>query len=82
MQCIRQYCVGVNIDRLFFDKINMNSILLIASCLGVGVVDGLLYAVGGHDGPLVKKSAEVYNPTTNCWTPISEMNMSRRNAGR
>jgi len=45
------------------------------------VVDGLLYAVGGHDGPLVKKSAEVYNPTTNCWAPISEMNMSRRNAG-
>lgn len=46
------------------------------------MVDGLLYAVGGHDGPLVKKSAEVYNPTTNIWSPISEMNMSRRNAGR
>ena len=49
--------------------------------LGVGVVDGLLYAVGGHDGPLVKKSAEVYNPATNCWTPICDMNMCRRNAG-
>ena len=29
---------------------------------GVGVVDGLLYAVGGHDGPKVRKSAEFYNP--------------------
>lgn len=29
---------------------------------GVGVVDGLLYAVGGHDGPTVRKSAEVFNP--------------------
>ena len=27
---------------------------------GVGVIDGLLYAVGGHDGPTVRKSAEVF----------------------
>ena len=29
---------------------------------GVGVIDGLLYAVGGHDGPTVRKSAEVFHP--------------------
>ena len=28
----------------------------------MGVVDGLLYAVGGHDGPTVRKSAEVFHP--------------------
>jgi len=33
---------------------------------GVGVVDGLLYAVGGHDGPTVRKSAEVFNPQVCC----------------
>lgn len=48
---------------------------------GVGVLDGLLYAVGGHDGPLVRKSVEVYNPDTNCWTPVADMNLCRRNAG-
>lgn len=31
--------------------------------LGVGVLDGILYAVGGHDGPLVRKSVEAFDPT-------------------
>lgn len=49
---------------------------------GVGVLDGLLYAVGGHDGPLVRKSVECYNPETNSWTPVADMMMCRRNAGK
>ena len=48
---------------------------------GVGVVEGLLYAVGGHDGPLVRKSVEAYNPETNTWDAVADMHMSRRNAG-
>ena len=32
---------------------------------GVGVLNGLLYSVGGHDGPLVRKSVECFNPDTN-----------------
>lgn len=48
---------------------------------GVGVLDGLLYAVGGHDGPLVRKSVEVFNPDNNCWSPVADMNLCRRNAG-
>ena len=32
---------------------------------GVGVLHGLLYSVGGHDGPVVRKSVESYNPDTN-----------------
>uniref|UniRef100_A0A3Q2QIZ7 Kelch like family member 2 n=1 Tax=Fundulus heteroclitus TaxID=8078 RepID=A0A3Q2QIZ7_FUNHE len=47
----------------------------------VGVLKGLLYAVGGHDGPLVRKSCEVYDPTTNSWRQVADMNMCRRNAG-
>lgn len=49
---------------------------------GVGVLDGILYAVGGHDGPLVRKSVEAFNPETNQWTPVSDMALCRRNAGR
>lgn len=52
------------------------------SCLGVGVLDGLLYAVGGHDGPLVRKSVECYNPETTQWVQIADMHLCRRNAGR
>lgn len=49
---------------------------------GVGVVKGLLYAVGGHDGPLVRKSCEVYDPASNTWRQVADMNMCRRNAGK
>lgn len=48
---------------------------------GVGVVDGLLYAVGGHDGPLVRKSVEVFNAELDVWTQVADMHCSRRNAG-
>lgn len=49
---------------------------------GVGVLDGILYAVGGHDGPLVRKSVEAFNPETNQWTSVSDMMLCRRNAGK
>ena len=48
---------------------------------GVGVLDGHLYAVGGHDGPLVRKSVEMYDPELNEWTPVADMHLCRRNAG-
>ncbi|KAG7463164.1 nuclear factor 1 A-type isoform X1 [Solea senegalensis] len=47
----------------------------------VGVLCGQLYAAGGHDGPLVRKSVEVYDPQTNTWKLVCDMNMCRRNAG-
>ena len=47
----------------------------------MGVLHGLLYSVGGHDGPLVRKSVECYNPDTNKWSPVADMNYCRRNAG-
>lgn len=48
---------------------------------GVGVLSGQLYAAGGHDGPLVRKSVEVYDPPSNTWKQVCDMNMCRRNAG-
>ncbi|XP_072112020.1 kelch-like protein 2 isoform X4 [Mobula birostris] len=47
----------------------------------VGVLNGLLYAVGGHDGPLVRKSVEMYDVSTNTWKQVADMNVCRRNAG-
>lgn len=38
---------------------------------GVGVVDNVLYAIGGHDGPLVRKSCEKYNVETDSWSTIA-----------
>lgn len=49
--------------------------------VGVGVLSGQLYAAGGHDGPLVRKSVEVYDPPSNTWRQVCDMNMCRRNAG-
>ena len=48
---------------------------------GVGVLGHTLYAVGGHDGPLVRKSVECYNAETDAWKAVSDMNYCRRNAG-
>lgn len=50
--------------------------------VGVGVLSGQLYAAGGHDGPLVRKSVEVYDPPSNTWKQVCDMNMCRRNAGK
>ncbi|GLD70460.1 kelch-like protein 3 [Lates japonicus] len=47
----------------------------------MGQLGGQPYAAGGHDGPLVRKSVEVYDPQTNTWRLVCDMNMCRRNAG-
>lgn len=48
---------------------------------GVGVLNNILYAVGGHDGPLVRRSVEAYDAERNIWYPVAEMAFCRRNAG-
>jgi hypothetical protein len=46
--------------------------------LGVGVINGILYAVGGNNssGTFVN-TVEAYNPTTNTWTTEASMPTSR-----
>nr|XP_014284323.1 kelch-like protein diablo isoform X2 [Halyomorpha halys] len=41
--------------------------------LGLGVVDGEIYAIGGWDGSGRLDSCERYDPTTNTWTMVSPM---------
>ena len=40
-----------------------------------------MYAVGGHDGPLIRSTVEVFNSQMNTWRPVATMNVCRRNAG-
>uniref|UniRef100_A0A3P8RSS0 Kelch-like family member 18 n=1 Tax=Amphiprion percula TaxID=161767 RepID=A0A3P8RSS0_AMPPE len=44
------------------------------SRVGVAVVNGLLYAIGGYDGQSRLSTVEVYNPETDSWTRVSSMN--------
>jgi len=48
---------------------------------GVGVLDGVLYAVGGHDGLKCLSSVETYRPNIGVWTSIADMHMPRRDSG-
>lgn len=48
------------------------------SRVGVAVVNGLLYAIGGYDGQSRLSTVEVYNPETDSWTRVSSMNSQRR----
>lgn len=45
---------------------------------GVGVVEGALYAVGGHDGPAVRRSVERWAGAG--WAAAPPMHTARRNA--
>lgn len=47
----------------------------------VNVYDGKIYVAGGHDGPLIHNSVEVYDPHKNKWSLTTQMNTCRRNAG-
>lgn len=49
---------------------------------GVGVLDGVLYAIGGHNGFGTLKSVEAYSPSTGVWITIADMHFCRANAGK
>ncbi|XP_050060154.1 ring canal kelch homolog [Aphis gossypii] len=50
------------------------------SDFGVGVLNNLLYAVGGYSGGYLK-SVDCYDPIKDSWAPIAEMSISRNNVG-
>jgi len=39
-----------------------------------------IYAIGGHDGRIVRKSVEVYDITRDRWHRVADMHIARRNA--
>ncbi|XP_062913206.1 kelch-like protein 18 [Mobula hypostoma] len=51
------------------------------SRVGVAMVNGLLYAIGGFDGQSRLSTVEVYNPETDKWTKVASMNSKRSAMG-
>jgi kelch-like protein 20 len=51
------------------------------SGVGLSVVNGLLYAVGGFDGTTYLKTVEVYDPDQNQWKLVGSMNYRRLGGG-
>ncbi|KFV60663.1 Kelch-like 18, partial [Gavia stellata] len=51
------------------------------SRVGVAVVNGLLYAIGGYDGQLRLSTVEVYNPEMDSWSKVESMNSKRSAMG-
>jgi len=47
----------------------------------VGVLNGLVYAVGGYDGSAHLNTVERFNPLTNTWEPVANMASRRSSAG-
>ncbi|NXR81797.1 KLH18 protein, partial [Pycnonotus jocosus] len=51
------------------------------SRVGVAVLNGLLYAIGGYDGQLRLSTVEVYDPETDSWSKVESMNSKRSAMG-
>ena len=49
--------------------------------MGVAVVDGKIYAIGGHDWGNYFGINEMYDPATNTWTTKTSMPTPRSNFG-
>lgn len=56
-------------------------VLLLYSQVGLAVVNGLLYAVGGFDGTAYLKTIEVYDSEQNQWKLCGCMNYRRLGGG-
>ena len=48
---------------------------------GVGVLEGPLYAVGGHDGWSYLPTVERYDPQSKQWSYVSPMSTPRSTVG-
>jgi len=49
--------------------------------VAIGVLNGKLLAVGGHDGKRCLSSVESYDPETDTWSPVADMTVPRYGAG-
>lgn len=50
------------------------------SDVSVGVLDGIMYAIGGKDESGRKKTVEAFEPSTGVWKSIPDMHLERSNA--
>jgi hypothetical protein len=47
------------------------------AAVGVSVVSGVVYAIGGYDGSYNVKTCEAYTAATNSWAPVASMTRER-----
>jgi len=47
----------------------------------IGVLNGVMYVVGGNTGSGNLRSVEVYTPSTGVWSSIADMYLCRFNPG-
>ena len=57
------------------------SMSTVRSCLGVGVLGNVLYAIGGQASSSYLRSMEIYDPSTNAWRTGPSMSTGRCNLG-
>uniref|UniRef100_A0A2S2NAH7 Ring canal kelch n=1 Tax=Schizaphis graminum TaxID=13262 RepID=A0A2S2NAH7_SCHGA len=66
-----------NLDTQQWKKVSSMSSSRIA--FGVGVLNNLIYAVGGTDDDSCLKSVECYDPRLDKWNPVAKMSTGREN---
>lgn len=69
-----------SIERFDPTKNSWQSLTPMTTCrrgVGVAILNGYLYTVGGSDGVQALKLAERYDPTCDLWTRIADMNENR-----
>lgn len=49
--------------------------------VGIGVLNGVMYAIGGFNEDLDLKCVEAYYPSSNTWALLSNMNFCRSGPG-
>jgi len=49
--------------------------------VGVGVMDGVMYAIGGFNGTAHLKSVEAYRVSDGVWSTITDMHLCRNRPG-
>jgi len=45
---------------------------------GIGVMEGVLYAIGGENNSNCLKSVEAFTPSSGVWTKIADMHFCRQ----
>ncbi|KAA8582010.1 hypothetical protein FQN60_008750 [Etheostoma spectabile] len=66
---------------LFYTWSQRASLNISRNRVGVGVVDGCIYAVGGSQGSTHHNTAERWDPESNCWSLVCPMSVARLGAG-
>lgn len=77
---IVSYC-SIFLLIFFFFILELTFVPLIQLQVGLAVVNGQLYAVGGFDGAAYLKTIEVYDPEQNQWRLCGCMNYRRLGGG-